>query len=99
MKIQDITSLLEKLAPASLQESYDNAGLLIGHAAWECSGILVSLDATEAIIEEAIAKKCNLVVSHHPIIFKGLKKITGKNYVEQTIIKAIKNEMWVHLCF
>lgn len=96
MKIQDITSLLEKLAPSSLQESYDNAGLLTGNGAWECSGILVSLDATEAIIDEAIAKKCNLVVAHHPIIFKGLKKITGKNYVEQTIIRAIKNDIAIY---
>jgi len=96
MKIQDITSLLEKIAPPSLQESYDNAGLLTGAGSWECSGILVSLDATEEIVEEAISKKCNLIVAHHPIIFKGLKKINGKNYVEQTIIRAIKNDIAIY---
>lgn len=96
MKIQDITSLLEKLAPASLQEGYDNAGLLTGHPSWECSGIIVSLDATEDIVDEAIENKANLIVAHHPIIFKGLKKITGKNYVEQTIIKAIKNDIAIY---
>ena len=96
MKIQDITSLLEKLAPTSLQEGYDNAGLLTGHPSWECSGIIVSLDATEDIVDEAIEKKANLIVAHHPIIFKGLKKITGKNYVEQTIIKAIKNDIAIY---
>ena len=96
MKIQDITSLLEKLAPPSLQESYDNAGLLTGNGSWECSGVIVSLDATEEIVEEAISKKCNLIVAHHPIIFKGLKKITGKNYVEQTVIRAIKNDIAIY---
>ncbi|MBS1732311.1 MAG: Nif3-like dinuclear metal center hexameric protein [Bacteroidetes bacterium] len=96
MKIQDITSLLEKMAPPSLQESYDNAGLLTGNAAMECTGVLVSLDATEAVIDEAIAKGCNMVVAHHPIIFKGLKKITGRNYVEQSIIKAIKNDIAIY---
>ncbi len=96
MKIQDITSLLEKMAPPSLQESYDNAGLLTGSPSMECTGILVSLDATEAVIDEAIAKGCNMVVAHHPIVFKGLKKITGKNYVEQTIIKAIKNDIAIY---
>jgi len=96
MKIQDITSLLEKLAPPSLQEGYDNAGLLTGHPSWECSGIIVSLDATEDIVDEAIGKKANLIVAHHPIVFKGLKKITGKNYVEQTIIKAIKNDIAIY---
>jgi len=93
MEINKIIGFLEQLAPASLQESYDNAGLLTGNASWECSGILVSLDATEDIVLEAIEKKCNLIVAHHPIVFKGLKKITGKNYVEQTIIRAIKNDI------
>ncbi len=96
MKIQDITSLLEKLAPPSLQEDYDNAGLLTGSKDWQCSGIIVSLDATEAVVQEAIEKKCNLIVAHHPIIFKGLKKINGKNYVEQTIITAIKNDIAIY---
>lgn len=96
MKIQDITSLLENTAPLSLQEDYDNAGLLTGKLSWECTGVLVSLDATEEIVEEAIEKKCNLIIAHHPIVFKGLKKITGKNYVEQTIISAIKNDIAIY---
>ncbi|CAN5833758.1 Nif3-like dinuclear metal center hexameric protein [soil metagenome] len=96
MKIQDITSLLEKLAAPSLQEPYDNSGLLTGNDSCECTGIVVSLDVTEDIVNEAIEKKANLIVAHHPIIFKGLKKITGKNYVEQTIIKAIKNDIAIY---
>ncbi len=96
MKIQDITSLLEKIAPVYLQEEYDNAGLLTGRPEWECSGVLLSLDATEEVVKEAIAKSCNLVVTHHPIIFKGLKKLNGKNYVEQTLITAIKNDVAIY---
>ena len=96
MKIATIISYLESIAHPALQESYDNAGLLTGNEEWECSGILISLDATEEIINEAILKKCNLVVAHHPIIFSGLKKITGKNYVEKTIIAAIKNDIAIY---
>jgi dinuclear metal center YbgI/SA1388 family protein len=96
MKVQDITSLLEKLAPPALQENYDNAGLLTGNNSWECTGILVSLDVTEAVVMEAAEKKCNLIVAHHPVIFSGLKKITGSNYVEQTIITAIKNDIAIY---
>ena len=96
MKIQDITSFLETIAPASLQESYDNAGLLTGNPGWDCTGIVTTLDATEAVVLEAIEKKCNLIVAHHPIIFSGLKKITGKNYVEKTIIAAIKNDIAIY---
>ncbi len=96
MKIQDITSFLETIAPASLQESYDNAGLLTGNPNWDCTGIVSCLDATEQVVQEAIEKKCNLLVAHHPIIFSGLKKITGKNYVEKTIIAAIKNDIAIY---
>jgi dinuclear metal center YbgI/SA1388 family protein len=96
MKIQDITSFLENLAPGVLQEGYDNAGLLTGDAGWDCTGIITTLDATEAVIQEAILQRCNLVVAHHPIIFGGLKKITGKNYVEKTVIKAIKNDIAIY---
>ena len=96
MNIQDITSLLEKIAPLSLQEDYDNAGLLTGNPGWECTGVIISLDATEAVVNEAIQKKCNLIIAHHPIVFSGLKKITGKNYVEQTIITAIKNDIAIY---
>jgi dinuclear metal center YbgI/SA1388 family protein len=93
MKIAAVISYLESLAPPSLQEPYDNAGLITGNEGWECTGIICSLDATEEVVKEAIAKKCNLIVSHHPIIFGGLKKINGKNYVEKTVITAIKNDI------
>ena len=96
MKIQDITSYLENIAPGYLQESYDNAGLITGNPHWECTGIITSLDATEAVVAEAIEKNCNLIVAHHPIIFGGLKKITGRNYVEKTVIKAIKNDIAIY---
>ena len=96
MKIHQITSFLESVAPLSLQESYDNAGLITGDNSWECTGIITTLDATEAVVLEAIEKKCNLIVAHHPIIFGGLKKISGKNYVEQTIITAIKNDIAIY---
>ena len=96
MKIQDITSFLENIAPVHLQESYDNAGLITGDPQWECTGIITSLDATGDVVAEAIEKKCNLIVAHHPIIFTGLKKITGKNYVEKTIIAAIKNDIAIY---
>lgn len=96
MKIAEIISFLELQAPPSLQEQYDNAGLLTGDATWECSGIICSLDATEDVVKEAIEKKCNLIVAHHPIIFGGLKKINGKNYVEKTIIMAIKNDIAIY---
>jgi dinuclear metal center YbgI/SA1388 family protein len=93
MKISDIISFLESLAPPALQENYDNAGLITGHPDWECTGIICSLDTTEGVIQEATEKKCNLVVSHHPVIFGGLKKITGRDYVEKTVIKAIKHDI------
>ncbi|MCC7525961.1 MAG: Nif3-like dinuclear metal center hexameric protein [Chitinophagaceae bacterium] len=96
MKINDIINVLENLASPALQETYDNAGLITGDAQRECTGVLCSLDTTEPVVEEAIKKQCNLIVAHHPVIFKGLKKITGKNYVERTIIKAIKNDISIY---
>jgi len=96
MKIADIIAFLEAIAPPSLQESYDNSGLITGDPAWECTGIVTSLDATEAVVREAIDLKCNCIVAHHPIIFGGLKKINGKNYVEKTIIAAIKNDIAIY---
>ena len=93
MKIKDVIATLEAMAPPSLQEGYDNAGLIAGDENATCTGIVVSLDATPAIVDEAIEKRCNLVVSHHPIIFGGLKKLTGKNYVQKAVINAIKNEI------
>lgn len=96
MKIAEIISVLETLAPPSLQENYDNAGLITGQTSWNCTGILCTLDATEEVIREAVSRNCNLVVAHHPIVFGGLKKINGKNYVEQTIITAIKNDIAIY---
>ncbi len=96
MLIKDITNFLETIAPCSLQEDYDNAGLITGNAKDFCSGTLISLDCTEAIVQEAIEKNCNLIIAHHPIVFKGLKKLNGSNYVERTIIKAIKNDIAIY---
>lgn len=96
MKISDIIEILENLAPPSLQESYDNSGFLLGDKSHICTGIIVSLDVTEEIIEEAVKKKCNLIVAHHPIVFKGLKRFTGANYVERTVIDAIRNNIAIY---
>lgn len=96
MNIKEIISVLEALASPALQENYDNAGLITGDPSAACSGILISLDATEEIVEEAIRKNCNLIVAHHPVVFKGLKKLNGKNYVERTVIKAIKNDISIY---
>jgi dinuclear metal center YbgI/SA1388 family protein len=96
MKINEIISFLESGAAPSLQEHYDNAGLITGDSSWECSGIICALDATEEVIREAIGKNCNMVVAHHPIVYAGLKKINGKNYVERTVIRAIKNDIAIY---
>ena len=96
VKIREVTTFLEEIAPPAYQESYDNARLITGHPETEVSGVLVSLDAIESVIDEAIAQGCNLVVAHHPIIFKGLKSLTGKNYVERTVIRAIKNDIAIY---
>ncbi len=96
MQISEIISFLESVAHPSLQENYDNAGLLTGNPGWECTGVICCLDSTEAVIEEAINKKANLVIAHHPIIFGGLKKINGKNYVERTVIAAIKHDIAIY---
>lgn len=93
MQIREIIQHLEKLAPPAYQESYDNAGLITGDPGWTCTGALISLDATGDIIEEAISRQCNLVISHHPIVFGGLKKITGNGYVEKAVIRAIKHDI------
>ncbi|QZK89723.1 Nif3-like dinuclear metal center hexameric protein [Flavobacterium sp. CHNK8] len=96
MKIKEIIYVLEEMAPTAYAEDFDNVGLLVGDQETEASGILVCHDALETIIDEAIAKKCNLVVCFHPILFSGLKKITGKNYVERAVIKAIKNDIAIY---
>lgn len=89
--IQAVMTALESIAPLHLQESYDNAGLIVGDPATKVEGILFCLDSTEAIVEEAVARGCNLVVAHHPIVFRGLKRFNGANYVERTVIKAIRS--------
>lgn len=96
LKVKDVTDHLESLAPPAYQESYDNSGLLTGEPSQEVTGILVTLDCTEPVVEEAIERGCNLIVAHHPIIFRGLKKLTGANYVERTVIKAIRHRVAIY---
>lgn len=96
MKIKELTRLLEQYAPPVYAEDYDNVGLLTGNPDDEITGVLCTLDCIETIVDEAIQKKCNVIVAHHPIVFKGLKKITGSNYVERTIIKAIRNNIAIY---
>jgi dinuclear metal center YbgI/SA1388 family protein len=96
MTIQNIVSEIENFAPLAYQEDYDNCGFITGNPGWEARGALLSLDCTEEVVDEAIAANCNLIIAHHPIVFSGLKKITGANYVERTIIKAIKNDIAIY---
>lgn len=94
--VRDMVNYLETVAPPAYQESYDNAQLIAGNPNAEVIGILTTLDATEAVVDEAIQTGCNLIVAHHPIVFKGLKSLTGKNYVERTVISAIKNNIAIY---
>ncbi len=96
MKLKEITDFLEAYAPLAYQESYDNAGLICGNHDMDITAALICLDSTEAIIDEAILTGCNLVIAHHPIVFSGLKKFNGKNYVERVIIKAIQNNIAIY---
>jgi dinuclear metal center YbgI/SA1388 family protein len=96
IKISQVTDFLETIAPRSYQESYDNSGLITGQPDWTVTSALITLDCTEEVVEEAIREKCNLIVAHHPIVFKGLKKLTGQNYVERTVIKALKNDIAIY---
>lgn len=93
MKLNELTGFLESIAPLAYQEDYDNSGLLVGHPDQEISSAIISLDCTEAVLDEAIRKGCNLIISHHPIVFEGLKKFNGKNYVERVVMKAIKHDI------
>ncbi|GAC1704312.1 MAG: Nif3-like dinuclear metal center hexameric protein [Flavisolibacter sp.] len=93
MKIGEILQAIEENAPLQLQEPYDNAGLITGQSLWTCTGVICTLDVTMEVMKEAIDKGCNLIVAHHPVIFKGLKKITGDNYVQKIIIEALKNDI------
>lgn len=96
MKIKEITGYLETWAPLPLQEEYDNAGLLTGNINWDCSGIICTLDVTEEVVDEAVAKNYNLIVAHHPIVFRSLKKFSGNSYVERVIIKVLKNDIAIY---
>lgn len=96
MIVQDIISHIEELCPLAYAEDFDNVGLLVGDKKQEVSGVLISLDTLESVVDEAIEKKCNMIVSFHPIIFSGLKKITGKTYVERVVLKAIKNDIAIY---
>jgi dinuclear metal center YbgI/SA1388 family protein len=96
IKIVDVINVLESWAPPMLQESYDNAGLLTGDRTARCTGVLCCLDVTEAVLGEALQKGCNLVVAHHPLIFGGIKKLSGGSALERTIIKAIKQDLAIY---
>ena len=95
VKIKEVLSALERFAPLPLQESWDNAGLQVGLTETEVSGALLCLDVNEQIIDEAIRKGCNLIVSHHPLLFRGLKQVSGSDFVQRCVIKAIKNDICV----
>ena len=96
MIIKTITDYIEKLAPLAYAEDFDNVGLLVGNYQTEVTGVLVTLDTLEATVDEAIAKSCNLIVSFHPIIFSGLKKLNGNSYVERVVLKAIQNNIAIY---
>ena len=98
LSVSNIAAALEAFAPTQLQENYDNAGLITGSPDQPVTKALLSLDCTEEVIDEALKKGCNMIVAHHPIVFSGLKKITGSNYVERTIIKAIKSDVAIYAC-
>ncbi|HEV7379175.1 MAG TPA: Nif3-like dinuclear metal center hexameric protein, partial [Dyadobacter sp.] len=96
LKIKDIIAELEKWAPGAYQEDYDNAGLIVGDPAEEATGALLTLDVTEQVVDEAVSRGCNLIIAHHPIVFKGLKRFNGSNYVERTVIKAIRANVAIY---
>jgi len=93
MILTELISYLESLAPLAYQESYDNAGLIVGNPQQEITQAIISLDCTEAVVEEAINRQCNLIIAHHPIVFKGLKRFNGNTYVERVVMKAIKHDI------
>jgi dinuclear metal center YbgI/SA1388 family protein len=96
MLVSDVTRHLEEFAPLQLQESYDNSGLLVGKLTREVTGVLISVDMTEEVLDEALEKNCNLVISHHPLIFGGIKKLTGQTAVERIVEEAVKNEIAIY---
>jgi dinuclear metal center YbgI/SA1388 family protein len=96
MQLKSVVDFLESVAPLEYQESYDNSGLLVGEKSLDITGVLVSLDCTEAIVSEAISKKCNLIIAHHPIIFEGIKRFNNANYIQRTVQLAIKNDIAIY---
>jgi len=96
MKISQIIETLEEFAPPDLQESFDNSGLQVGDSSQPVKGILLCLDVTEEVLEEALDLDCNLIISHHPLLFKPLKRLTGKSYIERCVIKACKNDLVIY---
>ncbi|MDX1476349.1 MAG: Nif3-like dinuclear metal center hexameric protein [Saprospiraceae bacterium] len=96
MQISDIIAYLESVAPLSLQEHYDNAGLLVGHARTEVTGALVCMDSTPEVVAEAKTQGCNLIIAHHPIIFRGLKRLNGSDYVQRAVMAAIKEDIAIY---
>lgn len=96
MRIKEILQTIEQLAPLSLQEDFDNSGLQVGDVNREATGALVCIDVTENVIEEAISLDCNLIISHHPLVFKPIKSLTGRTYVERCIMLAIKNDITIY---
>jgi dinuclear metal center YbgI/SA1388 family protein len=98
LRIHEIVSAFEAVAPLALQESYDNSGLIVGEMGTQVSKALLCLDSTEAVVDEAIAKGCDLIIAHHPIVFGGLKRFTGGDYVQRAVIKAIRNNIAIYAC-
>ena len=96
MLVKDIMAAIEAVAPTQYQESYDNTGLQVGNPDNEVTGVLISLDVTEAVLDEALERRCNMLVCHHPVIFSGLKRLAGRTYVERIIQKAIKNDIAIY---
>jgi len=96
MKVKDLQRLFETIAPLSLQESYDNSGLLVGNSNDEISKAIITIDVTEAVVDEAIAENADCIIAHHPLIFKGIKKLTGSNEIERCLIKAIKHSIAIY---
>lgn len=95
-QVQEIIKYLETIAPPALQESYDNSGLLAGDPEAVVNGALLTIDVTEAVVDEAVKYNTGLIIAHHPVIFSGIKKLTGKNFVERTLLKAIKNDVAIY---
>jgi dinuclear metal center YbgI/SA1388 family protein len=96
MKVQSVCNILEEFAPLALQEAYDNAGLIVGEPFMEVTGILITLDVTMEVLEEAHRKECNFILAHHPLIFHPLKRLIGQNETERCVVFALKNDLAVY---